>query len=190
MPGEFELEQYFPGLLEAPCRVTSPTSLKYNCIAWAAGDSTRWWWPRPEDVGYWPDQVPMQETIESFCSLFQFLGFEPCDSFFASSMTSGFILRSPSDSTALTRTMPSGSVWTSSASASAESLSPRMPSARAAMERTKGSRSLSPARRAPRSAELMMSNSSEDTLLPALVFVFGKVLLRRGMFQVAVIVER
>ncbi len=33
-----------------------------------------------EDVGYWPNQVPMQETIESFCSLFQFVGFEPCDS--------------------------------------------------------------------------------------------------------------
>ena len=80
MPGEFELEQYFPGLLEAPWRVTSATSLKYNCIAWAAGDSTRWWWPHPEDVGYWPDQVPMQETIESFFSLFQFLGFETCDS--------------------------------------------------------------------------------------------------------------
>ena len=80
MPGEIELEQYFPGLLEAPWRVTSPASAKYNCIAWAAGDSTRWWWPSPTEVGYWPDQVPRQETIQSFFALFLFLGFEPCDS--------------------------------------------------------------------------------------------------------------
>ena len=78
--GEFELEQYFPGLLEAPWRVTSPASAKYNCIAWAAGDSTRWWWPSPTEVGYWPNQVPRQETVQSFFVLFQLLGFEPCDS--------------------------------------------------------------------------------------------------------------
>jgi hypothetical protein len=73
MPGEIEWEQYFPGLLAALWRVTSPASLKYNCIAWTAGDSSRWWWPNPADVGYSPDQVPMQETIASFFSLFQFL---------------------------------------------------------------------------------------------------------------------
>src|SRR5262245_52642470 len=75
-------------------------------------------------------------------------------------MTSGFNLRYPSDSIARMRTRYSLSDLASSASASAASLSPRMPSARAAMARTNGSSSLSADRRAFRSAALMMSYSS------------------------------
>ena len=25
--------------------ITSPTEISYNCIAWAANEDTRWWWP-------------------------------------------------------------------------------------------------------------------------------------------------
>src|SRR5688500_4128684 len=80
MPGESELTQYFPGLLESPWRITSPANPTYNCIAWALGDSAQWWWPSPGDMGYWPDQVPREETIAGFFAVFEFLGFEPCDS--------------------------------------------------------------------------------------------------------------
>src|SRR5207244_8020799 len=55
----------------------------------------------------------------------------------------------------------------------AESLSPRTPSARAAMDRTKGSLSLSPARNASRVAELTTSNSARTrSSQPLLKFSF------------------
>jgi hypothetical protein len=107
-------------------------------------------------------------------------------SFFASSMTSSFILRSPSDSTALTRSMPSGSVLTSSASASAESLSPRMPSARACNGAHEGVPVLETCSQSVQVGGVDDVELNQDTLLPTLVEIHH----RRGMFQVAVIVER
>jgi hypothetical protein len=49
----------FPRLTPHNHRVTSPASPDYNCVAWAAGDTGRWWqpgvfWPvptRPDDYG-------------------------------------------------------------------------------------------------------------------------------------------
>src|SRR4030095_14822443 len=75
-------------------------------------------------------------------------------------MTSDFLLRYPSDSTARMRTKYSLSALTNSASASAASLSPKMPSPRAAITRTNGSWSLSAILRALRSAALIISYSS------------------------------
>jgi hypothetical protein len=46
---------------------------RYNCIAYAAGDNTRWWWPDPYYLYYWPDGVTREQSvpafIEMFCSL-------------------------------------------------------------------------------------------------------------------------
>src|SRR5258706_6243563 len=80
-------------------------------------------------------------------------------SFFAASTTSDFSFSKPSDSTARIRTATSGSALASSASPSADALSPRIPSARAAIDRTNTSSSLSAALRDLRSAPLMISNS-------------------------------
>jgi hypothetical protein len=33
--------------------VTSPADTLTNCIAWAAGDTTQWWWPREPAEGYY-----------------------------------------------------------------------------------------------------------------------------------------
>ena len=49
---------------------------KYNCIAWAAGDDRRWWWPT--GFAFWPDGVPSTETLDAFVSAFQTLGYEVC----------------------------------------------------------------------------------------------------------------
>mgnify|MGYP001594819526 CR=1 FL=1 len=57
-------------------RVTSPSSKEYNCIAWAAGDEKRFWWPFG---GYWPPVVPRETSLEVFVKLFNNLGYEKCD---------------------------------------------------------------------------------------------------------------
>jgi hypothetical protein len=70
----------FPGLAAAEHRVASPTSDKYNCVAWAALDENRWWWPDAAGVSYWPPQAPREETLEAFVEAYRLLGYLPCDS--------------------------------------------------------------------------------------------------------------
>lgn len=66
----------FPNLTGGNYEVTSPVTDEYNCIAWAAEDPSRWWWP----IGaYWPPDVPRFETVESFIKAFKTLGFVVCD---------------------------------------------------------------------------------------------------------------
>ena len=71
------LEQAFPRLRGTIYNITSPRTAEYNCIAWAAGDTERWWWPTPSS--YWPPGVSLEETIESFIQAFVTLGFVPTD---------------------------------------------------------------------------------------------------------------
>jgi hypothetical protein len=75
------IEERFPGLQTSPFRVTSPATRDYNCIAWAAGDTTRWWWPDPDpdnDAVYWPSNIPIEETTGAFAAALATLGYAPC----------------------------------------------------------------------------------------------------------------
>lgn len=56
--------------------ITSDQDTRYNCIAWAAGDQEKWWWP--DEDGYWPDRAPREATLEAFLAAFQALGYSPC----------------------------------------------------------------------------------------------------------------
>lgn len=65
----------FPRLTADNHRVTSPPSTSYNCIAWAAGDTTNWWqpgvhWPFPTD--------PFIDTVAELQRVFESLGYAPC----------------------------------------------------------------------------------------------------------------
>jgi hypothetical protein len=74
------LEELFPGLAQGVYAITNARSRRYNCIAWAAADQSRWWWPGPDEENeYWPDAVAREETLEAFQALFASLGYEPCD---------------------------------------------------------------------------------------------------------------
>ncbi len=76
------LEQAFPGLRGTAYQVTSPQDDRYNCIAWAAGHTTDWWWPDEAglpDSSYWPPGVPRTQTVEAFCAAFASLGYVVCD---------------------------------------------------------------------------------------------------------------
>ena len=68
----------FPNLLPDRVRVTSPCTDAYNCIAWAARDDRRWWWPSQD--GYWPPNVPRVHTLDAFIAAYGTLGFLPCTS--------------------------------------------------------------------------------------------------------------
>src|ERR1035437_3947780 len=69
----------FPNLAPGNHRITSPAAYDYNCIAWAAGDNTMWWWPIPGPRGsYWPTGIARQETLASFQAAFEHLGYAPC----------------------------------------------------------------------------------------------------------------
>jgi len=68
----------FPLLRSGYFLETSPATTGYNCIAWAARDTTRWWWPTP-GMYYWPPGVPADETIAAFIAAFGTIGFGPCE---------------------------------------------------------------------------------------------------------------
>ncbi len=64
----------FPRLAVGNFTITSPSTLRYNCIAWAVGDDTKWWWP----VGkYWPGGLPQSSSLDAFTMMFGTLGYTP-----------------------------------------------------------------------------------------------------------------
>jgi hypothetical protein len=75
------IESLFPGLQGSAFLVTSPATRDYNCVAWAANDSARWWWPDLDnDAAHWPTGVPVEETVEAFVQAFATLGFSRFES--------------------------------------------------------------------------------------------------------------
>ena len=65
-------------------RLASEQDESYNCIAYAAEDTTRIWWPVDPDSGsggyYWPPIVPCEATVIAFVAAFTHLGYAICDS--------------------------------------------------------------------------------------------------------------
>lgn len=78
MPGSWSPYE-LPNLTSHNSAVKSPQSNAYNCIAWAVGDNTRWWWPVPlRGINYWPRGIPREETLDAFVRAFATLGFSAC----------------------------------------------------------------------------------------------------------------
>jgi hypothetical protein len=67
-----------PNLTATNYRITSPTSWKYNCIAWAVGSSDAWWWPTPGR--FWPNGAPREESLHAFTVAMETQGFSLCSS--------------------------------------------------------------------------------------------------------------
>jgi hypothetical protein len=67
----------FPRLSHCGYEVTSAQTRAYNCVAWAAGDTTRCWWPVYRSRYFWPVE-PREDRIEGFLEAFANLGFHPC----------------------------------------------------------------------------------------------------------------
>jgi hypothetical protein len=59
------------------CRKTSDSDNKYNCIAWAYGENSKWFWPAKRYE--WPENVTRENTIEAFMELFSSINYCLCD---------------------------------------------------------------------------------------------------------------
>jgi hypothetical protein len=81
------VEKQFPKLGTNEYALTSPDTIDYNCLAWAAETDEAWWWPDPMGQEYWPDGVPREETLSAFTAAFRTIGDEICDD---TSLESGF----------------------------------------------------------------------------------------------------
>jgi len=74
-----EREKHFPSLSRDLYEVTSEETVDYNCIAFAAGEEHRCWWPDLGGQYYWPNDVPRDETVEAFSDMFESLGYRKCE---------------------------------------------------------------------------------------------------------------
>ena len=72
------LTRDFPNLTSSNSRKTSDATWDYNCIAWAAGDTSQPWWPDAGGDGYWPEGVPREETVDAFIAAYQSIGYTSC----------------------------------------------------------------------------------------------------------------
>jgi hypothetical protein len=68
----------FPKLKKKNHDVTSDDDPAYNCIAWAAGEDGRQWWPILFDA-YWPAGVPLALTVDAFMAAFATEGYVQCN---------------------------------------------------------------------------------------------------------------
>ena len=66
------IESLFPQLSRYD--IKSPIDDKYNCIAFAADDTERWW----EPGRYWPQGVPERIDLDSFIACYKSLGYKEC----------------------------------------------------------------------------------------------------------------
>ncbi len=71
------LENLFPGLSGTGYVVTSPEDVRYNCAAWAADETDRWWWP--DEDSYWPEGSTREESVAAFVAAYATSGFVLCD---------------------------------------------------------------------------------------------------------------
>ena len=80
------LENAFENLRESgyhkyPISSKTPEFKGYNCIAWAAGDDQKRWWPHKENpfLFFWPPHLQRekenQETLENFIRAFEWKGY-------------------------------------------------------------------------------------------------------------------
>ena len=67
------IEQAFPAIGNN-YQIASPKDVNYNCIAFAADDNTKWWWPGR----YWPSDIPERVDLDSFITCYKSLGYEEC----------------------------------------------------------------------------------------------------------------
>jgi hypothetical protein len=77
MAGSWEAGD-LPNLTDGVYAITSCYDTRYNCIAWAANDTTAWWQPIQGDGIYWPGEAPTDDTIWAYAAAFATLGYAEC----------------------------------------------------------------------------------------------------------------
>ena len=67
----------FPNLASERFEIEDEPSPRYNCIAYAAGDTSKWWWP--DGINYWPPWATPTTKMESLQEAFAGEGYEQCE---------------------------------------------------------------------------------------------------------------
>lgn len=74
-----DLTLTLPGLTSTPYEVTSDATPVYNCVAWAVGETHRWWDPFDSPSRYWPAGVSRDDSVDALQDALATVGFTPCD---------------------------------------------------------------------------------------------------------------
>jgi hypothetical protein len=75
---ECMLEMALPVLKHTNYRIVLPETAAYNCIAWAAGDQTRWWHPYVDHAHcYWP-LADAAHSMANYIAAFETVGYRLC----------------------------------------------------------------------------------------------------------------
>lgn len=74
-----DILEAFPNINNGQLELTSPATPKYNCIAYAADDHHRWWWPDPDGICYWPPSAQRAVRLAAFQQAFETLGYKLTD---------------------------------------------------------------------------------------------------------------
>ena len=79
-----DIERHYPELASAGYDKTSDETVVYNCIAWAAGDTSHWGecgedGPLEHPGVYWPPIAKHGYDLDALVSAYSTLGFEVCE---------------------------------------------------------------------------------------------------------------
>ena len=109
---EERLTSQFPGLRGTRYAITSPPSIAYNCVAWAAGIPHSWWEPlRPGAI--WPPGIAQETSISAVAAVLALVGYERCrDGELEEAMEKAAIFGNGEQFAHVARQLPSG-LWTS-----------------------------------------------------------------------------
>ena len=70
------IDDSFPRLASEGYQITSEPNAEYNCIAYAAGETGRWW--TYLDSYYWPESARRGALVQSLIQAFSELDYELC----------------------------------------------------------------------------------------------------------------
>ena len=73
------MKSIFPALENEGYEITSAASIRYNCVAWAAGDDDNWWYPDPNGFLYWPSRALREWSTKGLIAVFRTLGYKKCE---------------------------------------------------------------------------------------------------------------
>ena len=72
------IDEDLPHLAAEGYELTSDPTDEYNCIAYAAGETDRWWCDIEGHDYYWPDHASRTPSVVSLIQVFAGLGYEMC----------------------------------------------------------------------------------------------------------------
>lgn len=76
---DYELEADCPNLLDAGYEIKSPRDPQYNCVAFAVGDTSKFWYDAYVNGYYWPPGTPSADTLQGWIKVFSDHGYGEAD---------------------------------------------------------------------------------------------------------------